>query len=382
MIYLFWISIGILIYHLIGYGVFLKLLSLFRKSQKTEDIEIKDWPTITVLCPAFNEADVIESKINSFLKLDYPPEKIKMIVISDDSTDGTNEIVSKFTDQNIELVIQQPRKGKQSGHNLVEPGINSDYVLSTDANSIFKSDSVKKLVRKMYSHPEIAMVSGELKFISSAGGDSGEGLYWKYECWLKSLESINYSIIGANGSIFLIRRDLFQQIHPASVDDFERTLQVLKKGYIAKYEPEAQVFEAVTEKPVEELKRKIRIIAQQWFCLERNLQVFNPFSNTRVFLMFFSHKLIRWSLPLFSISLFISNFFLATQPFYFICLLIQLLIYCSGIFEIFLESSGKAIKIFKINAYFVAMNYSALIAFVKYISRSQFSTWDTIRHND
>lgn len=380
MIYIFWFSLAVLAYHLIGYGLLLKFLNLFSKPNGGET-HLEDYPSITILCPAFNEADVIEDKINSFLNLDYPTDKITMIVISDDSTDGTNEIVNKFTDRNVKLVIQKPRQGKQSGHNLVEPDIDSDYVLSTDANSIFHKDSVKKLVMKMLSDPIIAMVSGELRFRKNSGEDSGEGLYWKYECWLKHLESTNYSIIGANGSIFLIKRELFKQIHPASVDDFERTIQVLLKGYLAKYEPESLVYETVTEKPVEELTRKIRIIAQQWFCLERNLQVLNPFRNFRLFFMFVSHKLIRWLLPVFSLSLLISNYLIASNFSYNVFLFIQLFVYLSGSIELLIERNGNSIKILKLPAYFVAMNYSAIMAIIKYISRKEYSTWDIVRPN-
>jgi len=164
MVYLFWGSLTILSYHLFGYGFLLYLLNFFSKTQRGET-HLEDYPTVTVLCPAYNEEKVIEKKIRSFLELNYPMNKIKMIVISDDSNDGTNEIVQKFSDRNVELVIQKPRRGKQSGHNLVEPEIDSEYVLSTDANSIFAPDAVKKLVKRMQSEPNIALVSGELKLI-------------------------------------------------------------------------------------------------------------------------------------------------------------------------------------------------------------------------
>ncbi|KQC12088.1 MAG: glycosyl transferase family 2 [Candidatus Cloacimonas sp. SDB] len=377
--YLFWFSLAVLAYHLVGYGLLLNFLNLFSKSHKGET-HFEDYPTITVLCPAFNEEKVIEAKISSFLQLNYPADKIKMIVISDDSTDGTNEIVNKFSgDNNIELVVQKPRRGKQSGHNLVEPDINTDYVLSTDANSIFAPDSVKKMVRRMQSEPDIALVSGELKLIKKNGTDSGEGLYWKYESWLKSLESKFYSIIGANGSIYLIKREYFQQINPASVDDFERTLQVIRSGEKAKYEPEAVVYEAVTEKPSEEISRKIRMITQQWFCLERNLFLLNLFANFKVFFLFISHKLIRWMLPLFSTLILISALFQVHIAFYRFCLVIQVMVYLIAVIELVLEKKGSSIKIFKLPAYFAAMNYSAFLAFIKYLKREQFSTWKVER---
>jgi len=196
---------------------------------------------------------------------------------------------------------------------------------------------------------------------------------------LKSLESRFFSIIGANGSIYLIKREYFQQIDPASVDDFERTLQVIKKGKKAKYEPEAVVFEAVTEKPSEEIARKIRMITQQWFCLKRNLFLLNFLANFKVSFLFISHKLIRWMLPLFSILILISSLLLAQTCFYRLCLVIKVLIYLIGVMEIVLEKEGSGVKIFKLPAYFTAMNYAAFIAFIKYLKGEQFSTWKVER---
>ena len=375
MIYLFWISILILFYHIFGYGLLLSFINLFKKQDNT--IELTDFPSITVLCPAYNEESVIEEKIKSFLNLDYPKDKINMIVISDDSTDGTNEIVKKYIkDYNIQLVVQKPRKGKQSGHNLVEPLIITNYVLSTDANSIFHQKAVKELVKTMKSDDKIGMVSGELKLLKDDNKDSGEGYYWKYESWLKRMESKFHTIIGANGSIFLIKRKYFTQIHHASVDDFERALIILRKGLIVKYNPKAIVYEDVTQKATEEINRKIRIIAQEWFALFRQKTVF---TNIIISFLLFSHKIIRWLLPLFSIFILISNCFLFSSTFFVVTFIVQLLIYILGILELLLETKRKTIKPLKIFAYYTAMNYAAFMAFVKFVKGKEYATWNTIR---
>ena len=375
MIYLFWISILILLYHIFGYGLLLSFISLFKKQDKI--VELTEFPSITVLCPAYNEESVIEEKIKSFLNLDYPKDKINMIVISDDSTDETNMIVERYTkDYNIQLVVQKPRKGKQSGHNLVEHSIAADYVLSTDANSIFHQKAIKELVKTMRSDDKIGMVSGELKLLKNDNKDSGEGYYWKYESWLKRLESKFYSMIGANGSIFLIKRKYFTQIHPASVDDFERALIILKKRLIVKYNPKAIVYEDVTQKAIEEINRKIRIITQEWFALFRQKAVFE---NASIAFLLFSHKIIRWLLPLFSTFILISNCFLFYSTFFVVTFIGQLLIYILGTLELILETKRKTIKPLKIFAYYTAMNYAAFMALIKFIKGKQYATWNTIR---
>jgi cellulose synthase/poly-beta-1,6-N-acetylglucosamine synthase-like glycosyltransferase len=141
------------------YGILIWILNKLLGRKDTSPRPLTDYPSITILCPAFKEERDIEAKIQSFLALDYPPEKIRMLVISDDSTDGTNEIVSRYADQRVSLLIQKPRRGHQAPHNLALPLIDSDLVLSTDATAIFEPGSVKLLAEILMSSPEIGMVS-------------------------------------------------------------------------------------------------------------------------------------------------------------------------------------------------------------------------------
>jgi cellulose synthase/poly-beta-1,6-N-acetylglucosamine synthase-like glycosyltransferase len=380
MLTIFYVSIFIILYHLIFYVFIVKL---FRKKEENLS-ELIEFPTITILCPAYNEAEVIEEKIKSYFNLDYPKDKLKMIVISDDSTDGTNEIVQKYVEKDyLELVVQKPRKGKVSGHNLIEPSIKSEYVLSTDANSLFEPQAVKELVKMIKSNSNIGLVTGTLKLKKKNSADSGEGLYWKYESYIKKMESDFYSVLGSNGSIFLIKRELFTKMHPSSVDDFERTLQVLNNGFIGKYCPNSIVYEEVTENPSEELKRKIRIISREWFALERNISLLNPSKFPKISWMLFSHKLIRWLFFLWSILIFISNIFLMKlNIFFMITFVVQTLGYTLGAIEIILEKTGKSNKLMKIPAYFVVMFYASLMGFIKYLKREQAATWNTIREEN
>lgn len=380
MLIIFFTSIFIILYHLIFYVLIVK----FMKKKRKYPPELTEFPTITILCPAYNEAKDIEDKIHSFMNLDYPKNKIKMIVISDDSIDGTNEIVQKYAKEDyLELVVQKPRKGKVSGHNLVEPSISSEYILSTDANSLFEPQAVKELVKIIKSNDEIGIVTGTLKLKKKNSSDSGEGLYWKYESYIKKTESDFYSVLGSNGSIFLIKRELFTKIHPSSVDDFERTLQVLRKKYIGKYCPDSIVYEEVTENPSEEMKRKIRIISREWFALERNISLLNPFKFPKISWMFFSHKLIRWLFFLWCILIFVSNAFLIGENLFFMTtFIVQILGYVLGIIEIILEKNGKSNRLMKIPAYFVVMFYASLMGFIKYLKREQAATWNTIREEN
>ena len=376
---LFWFSVAALAYHLAGYPLIIAILTRFRKRYNPTPEETAEFPRVTILCPARNEEDVIEAKITSFLELDYPHDRLNMIVISDDSEDATNEIVSRYQDQRVELVIQKPRQCKQSAHNLVLPRLDCDYVFSTDANSIFAPDALKLLVARMRSDSRLALVSGELRLTPGEGGKSGEGLYWRYESWLKKLDSDFHSIIGANGSIFLIRRDLFQRVDPQSVDDFERVLTVLKNGFLAAYEPQANVFEEETESARQEIARKIRIITPQWFVLERNLALLNPFRYPATSFQLVSHKLLRWLFFVFVLTGFLASAFLLQIRFYRVIFLLQCLIYGLGVLGLILQARGKRPPFFYLPAYLVGMIWSSLVAFVRYLQRKKTATWNPVR---
>jgi poly-beta-1,6-N-acetyl-D-glucosamine synthase len=377
---IFWLSSLILVYHIFLYGLILWSINRAKRKSYKNSISLDDsnLPTITVVCAAFNEEKHIEKKIISFLNLDYPAEKIKIVIISDNSTDATNEIVQRYTNRNVQLIVQNPRGGKQRAHNLVEPAIDSELVLSTDANSIFEADAIKNMVKIMNSDDNIGLVSGELRLVKTGTDESGEGLYWKFESFLKQQESDFHSIIGANGSIFLIRRKLFTQIDPTSVDDFERTLHVLSQGFKAKYVSNAVVYEDVTEFAMEEFSRKVRIITQEWFALFRNINLLNPFKHFRISLILISHKVIRWLLFGFTIIMLICSM-LIPNPFYKLLLGAQLLFYFLGALELAYQKRGKRIPLAGIPAYFITMNIASLIAFLRFLQNRNVGVWNPVR---
>lgn len=369
----------LMFYHIAFYPLILWfLLNNFTKVKANDNTDSAIYPTITVICPAYNEECSIGDKIKSFVELDYPKDKIKMIVISDDSQDNTNSIVQEFSDRNVELIIQSPRGGKQRAHNLVEPSISSDYVLSTDANSLFKPDAVKELVKVIQSSPQIGIVSGELRLISKNNLDSGEGLYWKYECFLKSMDSDFASIIGSNGSIYLIKRDMFGQIHPQTIDDFERTLHVLSNGYKAVYAPQAVVFEYCSERAVEEINRKIRIITREWFALSRYKQLLNPFRYGKISLILISHKLLRWMIFLFMGILLVTSWFInsvISLTFFYM----QIIFYLTGIIVILTQNQKLHIPGLSLIAYVTAMGWASAVAFFKFIFKKDMGIWNPTR---
>ncbi len=379
---LFWAGFGLLLYHLAGYPLLEWFLTRGGKTgQDTAEKTTEALPTVTVLCPSYNEELHIKEKIESFLALDYPPDKIKMLVISDDSTDKTNSIVQKYTDRNIELVIQHPRGGKQRAHNRAEPGIGTDLVLSTDANSIFAPDAVLLLVKALQSEPKAGMAVGELKLVRAGCSESGEGLYWKYEAWLKKLDSALHSVICANGSLFLIRRDLFGQVRPNTADDFERTLLVLASGKKAVYVPRATVREDVSEQAIEELGRKARIIRGEWIALAKYARLLNPFRFGKTAFILFSHKLVRWLFWLFLLMMLIGSAF-AGSEFYTWLFWLQILFYAVGAAGLILQKQGKRLPGTGLISYVTAMGWASLLAFLQFVFFNDHDSgiWNTARN--
>lgn len=379
MIYLFVIMLFLIFYHIIGYPV---ILSFFSKQKEVKYPELENFPTITVICAAYNEEKHIKEKIESFLKLDYPKDKIKMLVISDDSTDKTNDIVREFSNENIELIVQKPRRGKQSAHNMIMSQINTKYILSTDANSIFQPDTVTELVRILESDPQIGLVSGECKLVKTGEHDSGEGIYWKYECSIKNYESNIKTIIGACGSVFLIRRELFTEIDESSPDDFERTLIVIKKGYLAKYNPKSFITEEVTEKSLEELSRKIRIVTQEWQAIARQIVLLNPFKFGYISAFLISHKIIRWLIGYIYLLSLIFALLSHSEFLLFAYVIPNLLIILLGVLGLFLEKLGKQKKILKLFTYWLTMIIISLRALLKAVIGKKYSIWTQHRENN
>ena len=383
---LIFMSLGIFLflYHLVLYPLILLILNMLKKSPFIDYSIPKELPTITILCPAYNEEDCMEEKIRSYQNLNYDKDKLRMIVISDDSTDKTNEIVKKYEKAGyIELVVQKPRKGKQSGHNLVEPNIKSKYILSTDANSIFHPDAVIELVKIIENEEKTGLVSGKLELVVSEEHESGEANYWSFDSLLKHNESKLKTLIGANGSIFIIRRHLFGQVHPASVDDFERVLITIKNGYNAKYNPKAIVYENSTERASQEIKRKIRIISQEWFAIKRQSVLLNIFRHPVVAFFLISHKIIRWLIPLYAFLFFIVSILSINNSLFSIAVSgLQIILYASGFLGMFLQSKKIKISLLRIPTYFTAMIYAGNGGFIKFLQKEEMAVWQTSIRKD
>lgn len=374
----FWISLAVLFYTYIGYGLLLLLLNAIRRPKKKPDEEYL--PDVTFIVPAYNEAAVLDRKIENSLALDYPAEKIRFVFITDGSTDNSDKIVQHYPQ--LQLLHEPTRRGKAAALNRAMQTVKAPIVVFSDANTFLHPASIRKLVRH-YTDESIGGVSGEKRVAnpeSSAVG-FGERLYWRYESLLKKANANFYTIVGAAGELFSIRTSLYQPVEEDVIlDDFVISARICLKGYRFLYEEEAFGVESSSTSILEERKRKIRISAGCYQALLLLKGLLNPFRNGRVTFQYLSHRVLRWTLcPLLLPFLLVSNGFLVLRNadwIYTITLWGQLSFHTVAAAG-WLTARQKAVTgFFLVPYYFLFMIFSQYAGFFRIVRKGQTVLWE------
>jgi biofilm PGA synthesis N-glycosyltransferase PgaC len=384
MIILFWICLFIIFYTFLGYGILLYLIirikRLFFKPFKFN--QIATLPSVALIIAAYNEESIIKEKIEDCLSLNYPKEKLRIIFITDGSSDKTPEIIAE--NKMVELLHTDDRNGKMAAIKRVIPLIKEDIIVFTDANTFLNPQAIKELV-KHYQNPKVGAVAGEKRILVNASADAsaaGEGFYWKYESALKKWDYELYSNVGAAGELFSIRTNLYQPVESDTIiDDHMIAMRIAEKGYLIAYEPNAYALETASANSKEELKRKIRIAAGGIQSIMRLKKSANPFYNPILTFQYLSHRVLRWAItPWLMLSVFILNLIICYQNaqsnLYQIILLGQIIFYIASILGYILESKKIKIKAFFIPFYFSMMNYAAMAGAIRYFKGEQSAAWE------
>lgn len=291
---LFWFAVLTLFYIYFGYPFLLYLLSLFRRSRVRTDETYQ--PTVSLIIAAYNEEAVIGEKIETSLKLDYPKDKLEIIVFSDASTDRSDEIVKSYADRGVKLLRIEGHKGKTFCQNEAVKIAKGEIIVFSDANSMYEPDAIRKLVRN-FADRRVGCVSGELRYSGGRESVEGERGYWRYEQLLKRQESKLSSLIGANGALYAVRKKLYAPLQADAISDFVEPLKVVQKGYRVLYEPKAVAWEATAEGPEKEFRRRVRIVTRSVHSLlgDRSLLgLLNPLRYGIFSIQLWSHKVLRW----------------------------------------------------------------------------------------
>jgi cellulose synthase/poly-beta-1,6-N-acetylglucosamine synthase-like glycosyltransferase len=314
--------------------------------------------------------------------MDYPAGKLRILVVTDGSTDQTPEIISRFPE--VRLLHLPQRQGKVAAVNRAMAMVDTRYVIFTDADSLLNRDCIRKIVDH-YKNPKTGGVAGEKKILSGGPAQqpagTGESLYWKYESWLKKLDSGFYTVVGAAGELFSLRAELFKPL-PADtiIEDFVQSLQICKAGYVIDYEPDAYASEWGSASIKEEQKRKIRIAAGAFQAMGRLRSLFNPFRYPVLSFQLLSHRISRWTIgPLLLPLMLISNAWLVFKGsglLYELVLLLQILFYTLALIGWLLAARNTRIGVFYAPYYFFFMNLSVYMGFFRFLEGGQTAIWD------
>lgn len=382
MIALFWISFFIIFYAFIGYGILLYFIIKIKRAFKGKPAlpAADNLPTCTLIVAAYNEEIFIAEKIKNSLELNYPEGKLKLIFITDGSSDGTADIVAKHPE--IIHMHSAERKGKMAAVHRAIDTVTTDVMVFTDANTFLNKDAIINICRH-YANPKVGAVAGEKRVLITEKSDAtaGEGFYWKYESKLKIWDSELYSVVGAAGELFSVRTDLYEHVPPSAIiDDFMISMLIAKKGYRIIYEPEAYAMETASEDVKEELKRKIRIAAGGLQSIIWLKSLFNPFPLPILSFQYISHRVLRWTVVPFLMILLVGlNIALVHNDagaIYQLFLAGQVAFYGMALFGWLLEAQQIKIKIFFIPYYFCMMNYAVIRGIIRYLSGRQSAVWD------
>jgi cellulose synthase/poly-beta-1,6-N-acetylglucosamine synthase-like glycosyltransferase len=372
---IFWSAVALVGYAYVGYPLLLMLLARFR------DREIdrrSSTPFISVVISVYNESENIGAKLDNILSSDYPPERVEILVISDGSDDGTDEIVRGHPDERVSL--SRPfaeRRGKAQMLNTAIPGTCSEIIVLTDARQPFEPGALKGLA-SYFADPTVGAVSGELhlEIVESTGISEGLYSYWQYEKTVRKLQSRVDSVIGATGAIYAIRRSLFRPIpDDTNIDDVAIPMSIAMQGYRVVFAPEAKAFDRAAESSRQEWVRKVRTLSGNYALLFQMPHLLNPRRN-RLFFHFVSHKVAsRLLVPFALVTALVANLFVR-EGIYAYTLMAQILFYALGAVGLWLESRSIHLKILSLPNTFLLLNASALAGLFHFLTTPRLAVWE------
>ena len=375
----FWLLVLIIIYVYFGYPLLVLALSKLRPAPSVQKANIT--PSVSLIISAYNEEKVIAQKIENSIALDYPREKLEIIVASDGSRDSTNEIVRSFVDRRVKLVILEVNQGKSAAQNIAVAGAVGDIILFSDADLMLQPDTVKKIARN-FSDEIVGCVVGKISYLNErdTSVSAGEGLYWRYELFLRNAESKLGNFAMGSGTM-AIRRKLFRPLDPNVGEDFVLPMESAIKGYCVVYEPEAVSRTILHQtKARDMLQNKVRVISKDLRGLFLCRAILNPFQYPLYAWGLVSHKLLRWLVPCFLIILFGFNLLLLDHPFYRLVLALQIAFYALAIAGYLWQRKCKPPRIFGIPFSFCLVNLAALVGVAKFVIGKKSGKWEPVRN--
>lgn len=366
---IFWTTLALLLYAFAGYPLVLRALAA--AAPKRRVLDETRLPSVSIVLSVYNEERVIREKIDNFYSLDYPPEKLEMVIVSDKCSDRTDEIIGSLGGDRIRLLVQKKRSGKTLNLNKGVAEAKGEIIVFTDANSMFDRDAVRKLVRH-FADPEIGLVSGRSIYLNSANSsEETGGVYRRYEDYIKEQESRVCSIIGADGAIYALRKSLYEPLVPEHINDFIHTIQAVMKGQRAINEPEAVCREVVDESFDGEFVRQTRIMAQSWLIYLSQVGKLLAVGRIGYVWALTSHKFLRWLTVPFMALLFVATVLQVGEGALYRAALAGQILFAAMI----IYGRGRESGIFRVAYMFALLHMASVSGLFKYLSGTIYTTW-------
>ncbi len=381
MIYIIFLLIFLIFYTYIGYPLLIILLGKVLNKPISKSCSYR--PTVTFMIAAYNEEKDIIKKIENSLNIQYPENKFKIVVVSDASSDETDRLVQELNHPRVELLRVEGRVGKTQARNIAMLSNQSEITIFSDATTEYKSDAVEKLVDNFYDK-NVGMVTGHLIYKDSDDTQMGIGqkLFWKYESLVKSAQTKLGTLTGSVGCITAFRTKLYHPLPPNIIEDFTAPLMFIQNGFRVVYEAKANCFEETTKKSTNEWGMRVRVIRGGITGLLYAKKVLNPFRFPVAAFQLLSHKVSRWIMPFYGISLLfcIIKLYLESHSTLSAALLItQFTFYGIVVLAYIFEKLEIKIKYIGIILYFFVVNLAAAVAIIKTATTKLDATWETDR---
>lgn len=374
---LLWSAIFLLGYIYVGYPI---LAILAARLAPREVAKAERFPAVTVVIAAYNEEMHIAQKIRNVLSLDYPADRLDIIVASDASSDATDRIVKEGGHANVRLLRIEGRVGKTACQNAAAEAAGGDVLLFTDATTAIETHALRAMVAN-FADASVGCVAGRLAYVAQRDEATGHGgtSYWNYEIMLRMAESALGSLIGVSGCLYAIRREAYRPIRPDLISDFVTAMLVREQGLRTVLEPEAICYEDTLDRPDRELSMRVRVGVRSLVALAAQKRFLNP-SRFRVFAwQLWSHKLLRYLSPVFWLVALLANVALALQGRYEWMLLMQLTLLTAGALGFTrLREHGPA-RLLAQPYYFLLTNLASAVSLIRFVRGERMVTWTPLR---
>lgn len=372
---IFWGALALIAYVYVGYPLLLFVVSrVWSRPVRRDAIT----PSVTMIIAAYNEEDVITKKLENSLTLDYPAEKLEIMVASDGSTDRTNEIVRERYGDRVRL-LDLPREGKTSGQNKAAAVASGEILVFSDASTIYDPGAIRAMVAN-YADPTVGSVGGDVRYVREDEAVAGKGrqLYWNYEAAIRRWESRIYSVLGATGCIYSLRKSLYVPLDPAAISDFVQPAKATLRGFRSIVDDDAVCYEVAESKQLgDELSRRSRVVLRGIRGIGYMPESLNVVRHPWIFFQLLSHRILRWSVPVLMLAALVSNAFLLGCSVYLTLFVLQILFYAGAGAALICDRLDIRVPGLFIPLYFCMINLAPVFAVWSLLKGEKKVVWET-----